>query len=336
MRYLTSILLCAFATVGCDVAAVDPNLVTRLAIAGVGLDDAAAPRYPAAGRSTDLFQNGSSAIDIYLPDTPELQRPIPAIILLQGARVHKSYYSRYCARIAAHGFVVLAANHDSAIGYFTSTSSVFDVLSYVTEALNDPTSRMFGIVDLDRIGVLGHSFGGATALTMVQGDCNFPFCSLAFERPSSIRAVSVYASHLADLSGDVISIDARGLPVQMMIGEFDAIASAGDIRRTYEALRNATKQLIELKGANHFAITDVNNPPGTITDTNDPQVDQDLSINLAADWVGVFMRAHVSNDNDALQYLQTCAAKENDLFGAVYEPFQLQPTLQATASDNNK
>lgn len=258
---------------------------------------------------------------------------MPVVILLQGARVHKSYYSNYCARIAAHGFVVLAANHDSTLGYFTATSSVDEVLAYLEAESDEPDGRLFGVVDMTRLGIVGHSFGGATVLTLAQGDCNFPFCPVPFEKPASLRAIAVYGSHLADLAGDVISIDARGLAIQMMFGDLDSVADPYDTRRMFEAGRNGAKQLIALKGANHFAITDINNPPGTIADSNSPLIKQQASIALAADWVGMFMRAHVAGDADAISYLQASGTQESEQFYTSYTPFQIQPTPQANVTD---
>lgn len=291
------------------------------------MDGLGAPIFATVERTTTPFTSGSSAIDLYVPIDSD--GPTPLVILLQGARVHKSYYSGFCARIAAHGFIVAAANHDSTLGYFTSTSSVRDVLTHLADRANDLSDPLMGLLDLERVGIVGHSFGGATALTLVQGDCNFPFCAMPFERPSSIRAVAAYAAHLVEWTGDVVSVDARGLPIQMMFGDRDTVAHPSDVERTFDALRNNAKQLIRLKGANHFAINDLNNPPGTITDSNIVLVEQDASIAIAADWVGLFMRAQVSEDADAIEYLLASGTQENERFDATFEPFQLPPIAQA-------
>ncbi|GJM26313.1 MAG: hypothetical protein DHS20C16_27280 [Phycisphaerae bacterium] len=319
-----------FVLLGCNGPTFEPSPPISLEVIGLGLEGIAAPKHTTVERITDSFQDGSSAIDLYVPI--DADRPTPVVIVLQGARVHKSYYSGFCARIAAHGFVVASANHNSPLGYFTSTASVRDVLTYLNTRANDFSDQLFDVIDLERIGIFGHSFGGATALTLVQGDCNFPFCAMAFERPNSLRAVSVYGSHLVELTGDVISVDAKGLPIQLVSGDRDSVADSADIEQTYDAIRNGSKQLVQLKRANHFAINDLNNPPGTVTDSSTPLIEQDISIAVAADWVGLFMRAHVRNEVDAHHYFQTSGTHENDQFTATYEPFQLQPPTQAQSA----
>lgn len=313
---------------GCGGPMAAPSPSVHFDVQGVGLSGT--PLIAEVERTSDEFQDATGAIDVYVPDG--VTEPTPVLILLQGARVHKSYYSRFCARIAAHGFIVAAANHDSPLGFFTSTQSVQDVLDALATKSSDIDDPLFGIIDFERVGLVGHSFGGATALTLVQGDCTFPFCSTPFDRPDSLRAVAVYASHLVTLNDYVIAVDARGLPVQMLLGDRDAVAASDDIVRTFDALQNGAKHLVELKGANHFAINDLNNPPGTITDSNEPIIEQDVSIAIAANWVGLFMSAHVADDAAALAYLMESGTQENDVYDASHVSFQLQPTPVARAT----
>ncbi|MEZ6085679.1 MAG: hypothetical protein R3E58_17440 [Phycisphaerae bacterium] len=321
-----SLVLMLFA-VGCLESAIDPSKTVQFDVSGMGLEGVGAPVYATVARTTDSFQGGASAIDVYVPTG--VTSPTPLLVLLQGARVHKSYYTQFCTRLAAHGFVVAAANHDSLLGYFTSTGSVQEVLDALAVKSVTQGDPLYGIPDLDRIGLVGHSFGGATALTYVQGDCNFPFCAAPFEASAAIRAVATYASHLVTPDDQIIAVDSKGIAIQIMLGERDGVAREQDLERTYDAIHDGDKQLIRLTGANHFAVNDLDNPPGTITDANAQLVDREVTIAVAADWVGVFMRAYVQRENDAIAYLHASGTRENEQYSARYEPFQLEPTPQA-------
>ena len=74
-----------------------------------------------------------------------------------------------------------------------------DVLAQMTVEDEKESSPLFGIVDITRMGLAGHSAGGAASLFAIDGSCQFPFCGppnspfpLPFLLPDAVRAGAFY------------------------------------------------------------------------------------------------------------------------------------------------
>lgn len=72
---------------------------------------------------------------------------------------------------------------------------------------------------------------------------------------------------------------------------------------TYDQIQTPPKTLISILGANHYGITNTNNPSGSIPDTSIPTIAQDVSVETIARWSGLFLRASVLNDKAAFDYI---------------------------------
>jgi predicted dienelactone hydrolase len=240
----------------------------------------------------------------------------PVALLLQGAKVDKLYYYEYARRVAGHGFIVIVANHESSIPLMPRFSSeqqqVNDVIEYVRASNDDPSSPVAGIVDTDRMVLLGHSLGGVCGLSVIMGKCHPPCCiGFNYDRPDEVVAgvfwgtnlrVPALGSYLPS-GGIPRTVDTQGIPVAFVQGELDSMAQREDTRLTYDRVSEPPKAYIEIEGANHYGICDVNNPPGADADETPPELDQGVTQETAAQWTGLFLRAHVHGDQDALDFV---------------------------------
>ena len=162
--------------------------------------------------------------------------------------------------------------------------------------------------------LIGHSFGGAAVLSTIQDMCVFPFCSRGFSFPTELLAGAVYGTDLRDpLSRRPIApIDNSDIPVIVLRGSLDGLAAPADVEDTFHQIQDPPKALVTVLGANHYAITDANNPPGAIPDGNRPALEQAVATETIARWSALFLRAYALGDPDALDYVTSAGPLMDD------------------------
>ena len=219
----------------------------------------------------------------------------PLVIFLQGALVDKKYYSRFAQELASHGFVVAVPNHPrSSFGgdLYTEMQVILDVLEHERSEGRRPGSPLFDIVDTNRVGLGGHSFGAATGLFAIANFCTFPFCEpeKGFILPAEIKAAALVAGNSGTLD-----LDTSLVPTALLIGDLDTGFAA--TQATYETLE-LPRALIEVSGANHFGLNDIEQPPGSQERPGEASqtIPQAITATRFAYWSAVFMRAHLLRD----------------------------------------
>jgi dienelactone hydrolase len=259
--------------------------------------------------STELIASVAQSIaasgdpaDLYYPNPPNRNpaatKRFPPVILLQGALVDKQYYSQYAQELARYGFVVIVPNHVSSIfgsGLFAEMNVITDSLAHVYAETQDPESPLYGIVDTTRAGLTGHSFGSATALFALANFCTFPFCAPeeGFQLPAEIKAAALVAGN----AGSIV-LDTQGVPIALLIGDLDT--GLANSKATFERLQPPSA-FIEVHGANHYGLNDVAQPPDAAVREGEASqtIPQAITAGRLARWSGLFLRAHLYNDQNA-------------------------------------
>lgn len=91
--------------------------------------------------------------------------PYPLVVLSHGFGLNPEWYHDLAEHLATHGFVVLAPEHTEADWFTEVLGATIDRPVEVSEVIDYaelPAQR--GWIDSDRVAVLGHSYGGYTAL----------------------------------------------------------------------------------------------------------------------------------------------------------------------------
>jgi hypothetical protein len=255
-----------------------------------------------------------SAADIYYPQQSvkeQRRNRFPLALLLQGANVDKSNYADFARIVASYGFVVAIANQPRSLqqfgftGLLPETSQIDAVLKQVKRENSNPTTPIAGIVDTQKLTLLGHSAGGAVGLSAIGNLCIAPvLCEGSFHRPKELVGGAFFAANLRDqTTQEFIPIHNSGIPIALIQGDRDSIALPQRAQATYDNIQSPPKALITVSGANHYGITNTNNPPGPIPDSSTPTLEQSQSVETVARWSALFLRAEVLGDRQAFKYV---------------------------------
>lgn len=286
---------------------------------GMGLPVVALSPEPVFDRVDRFSTNIPTAIgvdeaDIYYPvSSPNAPvDSLPVVLLLQGALVDKADYTNFATNVAQYGFAVIVPNHirtlvnpatgQASTGLFSEQEQVNDVLAYAITANTNSASPLANRLNPGKLGLIGHSRGGAVGLSAIQDIC-FPFlCTGTFSRPKELMAGVFYGSTFRDprFGGIIPPIENDGLPVALIAGDRDGVVgNFAAIEETYEQIQDPPKALITVQGANHYGITNEDSPRDPVR----PTLDQNIATKTIARWSGLFLRASLLNDADALDYI---------------------------------
>lgn len=260
---------------------------------------------------TTTITGDNNLADIYYPNPTDLKTSnysFPVALLLQGALVEKSNYSNYAQQVASLGFVVLVPNSkrtDPTFGeaLLPQTSQIDTALQQIVIENNNTSSPLVGKLDTEKVGLLGHSLGGFVGLSAIGNLCVTPTCLGSFSRPKQILAGAFFGANLRDQNDVYLTINNDGIPVALLQGDRDGRALPIRASLTYDKIQDPPAALINIKGANHFSITNTNNPAGAIPDPIDATLNQDVAIETIARWSGLFLRASILNDQNAFNYV---------------------------------
>lgn len=146
--------------------------------------------YPAAERARAQRQDTRMAGVPAAPAAPD--GPFPVLVFSHGLASSPIQSTFLTAQLASFGFVVAAPTHpgtayddcfgcyspaqqqellrDGAINRPDDASFTLDMLAHLNA---DPASLLYGAADTNHAGILGHSWGGYTAVMAVAGDHRF-------------------------------------------------------------------------------------------------------------------------------------------------------------------
>lgn len=136
----------------------------------------------------DKSRNRRFKVDLYKPKTWRGEK-IPVIVASHGLASNRQHFTKIAQHLASYGYVVAVPEHvGSDYNHFMDmleglNDDIFDLsafvdrpkdVSYLLDELERRNEREFQAkLDLERVGVLGHSFGGYTALALAGAEIDF-------------------------------------------------------------------------------------------------------------------------------------------------------------------
>ena len=275
------------------------------------------PQFKETGFYSTTISANNDLADIYYPKPSNINSGhyfFPIVLLLQGALVDKSFYSDYARLVARYGFVVVVPNHgrplpinpNSPPSLLSETSQIAAVLSQMAIENTKPTSPIASVVDTQRLGLLGHSFGGAVGLSVIADKClpELYLCQEPFTRPKELLAGAFFGANLRNpIANEFVPIANDGIAVALIQGDIDGVAIPERAQSTFDKIQTPPKALITVMGANHFSITNVNNPAGANPERNTATLNRAVGIETIARWSALFLRANMLKDRAAFDYI---------------------------------
>ncbi len=134
---------------------------------------------------TDIQRNRQFTVDFYLPQG--MPATASVVVLSHGLASDRQHFAAIARHLASHGFVAVTIEHPgSNLAKLQNllkgrTKEVFDVSEFidrpkdVSYVLDDITQRFPGLVNVQQAGVIGHSFGGYTALALAGATIDFDY-----------------------------------------------------------------------------------------------------------------------------------------------------------------
>ncbi|AFY34057.1 alpha/beta hydrolase [Calothrix sp. PCC 7507] len=237
-------------------------------------------------------------IDIYLPQakSANISEPYPIIVISHGLAEDRNSFVYLAQHLASHGFAVAALDHP--IGNSKQFQQFLSGLARPPEArelidrpldvkylldelqrLNETDTKFKNKLNLQQVGLIGHSLGGYTSLALAGGtfdfdkirqECNpnrslnlstFLQCRANDLKPDNypikddrIKAIMVMNPLNSVLFGEK-GISTIAIPVMMVAGSQDIFTPAVPEQiRPFTKLPNQDKYLALIENATHFSV----------------------------------------------------------------------------------
>lgn len=244
--------------------------------------------------------------------------PYPLIVFSHGYGSFARQSASYAQHLASLGYVVASptfpgTNTATPGGprlHFTvdQPPDISFVLDELAARQSDDSWMFAGGIDMERIGLTGHSLGGLTTMLTLYGELRDP-------RIDAAVAISPFACLLPDELAD--SSDAK--PLMVIGGTNDLLVGPTSIRTAYD-VAPAPKYFVDIVGADHTRFVDVD-----IEDTEIPNVVEELA-------GGTLIEDVIALSGELDGNIAACIDRSNDSTEAVIEGARQRELLRLSAT----
>lgn len=201
----------------------------------------------------------SEPVHCLVPSTGPAPGPYPIVLVAHGFQIAAKQYDGYVARLASHG--IAACNVDYPAGFspnhLSSAKDLVGALDWVASQANEAGTELAGKIDLNAVGIMGHSLGGKLSVLAASLDPRFK-AVLGLDPVDSSMLCS--PTDCPDASSKLplpIPTAFLGEVTDSTAGGFgQACAPAADNFQTFFAAAAAPSLEVTLNGANHVSFVD--------------------------------------------------------------------------------
>lgn len=134
------------------------------------------------------LRSGDIPFDVYLPQTGSSEAKIPIVVLSHGVASSRNTFAYLAKHLASHGYAVVVPQHDDDSRKYeqflagvdrppnpiTLVSRPRDISLALDELERQAKTRQdYAKLDLNNVGLIGHSLGGFTVLAAAGAEFNF-------------------------------------------------------------------------------------------------------------------------------------------------------------------
>lgn len=318
-------------------------------------------------------------VRMYIPKSEEGMGKLPLIVFSHGLGASREMYGYFGKHMAESGYIVIAPTHHGsdtqALQDWVSTHGLGkknedgegwlqagisdpdnlrnrpkDISFVIDRAAKDP--KLAGLVDMERIGVAGHSFGAYTAMAIGGMTVDLPEAKGVSFRDPRVKAVLPMSPEGAGTMGITKeSWDHFASPVLFLTGtkDYGSGGRSASWRRTgFESVHGVDDYLFTIEGAGHMTFggpgtsaalggngegDSENKSLGRLRDRirdrlrekaaeksggTDPDVNAHV-LNIES-YSGAFFDAYVKSDAGAKAWLIAYASEKHDDCAAEFKP----------------
>lgn len=201
----------------------------------------------------------------------------PLVVFACGGGVPKDAYGSFAEGLSAQGYIVAVIEHLVKLSPFAPAQNFVNAADFQNTIAYAEAQSAAGLwnVDLTKIVLMGHSFGGGTILNALNEVCAFPFCkdpSVPF--PSGVTVplhpgvvfTAAFGASLNDRSGGFSSLkNVGGIPFAIINGAGDInyflqIKGENLTQGSFDRLL-PTKIIATINNLDHFSISEIVTSP---------------------------------------------------------------------------
>lgn len=219
-----------------------------------------------ANLDVDTFQDsyvipgrGEYEVIIYYPFNGS-GKPYPAVIFAHGFCSCSSWHTWIGNYLASMGYVTLVFTVPNRLSTDIQdwVDGIEEGIRYL-EQLNNESDLLGGLVNMSRLGVMGHSMGAMAALIAASKNLNIKaVVSLAAPYMKEKQYDEEYAEKIrSEIDWDSVLSASGNLtkPVQFQVGTLDAFAADNAVKY-FEAANSSFKEFVTIEGGNHVQFLD--------------------------------------------------------------------------------
>ena len=181
--------------------------------------------------------DSSKTYRLYYPERQKANQTFPLVVMVNGTATPASTYTPILEHLASWGFVVIG-NEDGWAGTGASTSAMLDAALQYNTAQDSPIR---GLINTNKIGVAGHSQGGAGAINAATKYSNS-------NKYSSLYTASAVGRGTANNNQWTYDVSRLNAAVFMIAGtgvsDSIAISPLDDLKHNFDALQGSKPGVI--------------------------------------------------------------------------------------------